>query len=463
MKNIPIRSILHRLVFIFLLFLIISGCTHKEKLCYAAPTLLPGTERHMKTAGFWISSHPFPDKMILSSDEIRKLNSYIENELELTKDITKIPSPYSRDDLISLLDKDLDRYNQKTFYVKDSTRADPRFYGQIKKNMNRGAIPPEITVRYGLVSLFADQRILPTKEGLYAKPMDIDFDRLQNSALDVGIPVAVLHKSLDGRWYYVIDELHHGWVEAEKIAICSLEELKRFINPSSFVVVTKSKGDLFRNTTLTEYVDYVRMGVKFPLSRKTDNGIIQIVLPIRKKDGTVSFEAGYIREDVIHEGFLPYTPRIIIEQAFKMLNEPYGWGGMYGEQDCSRFIQEIFATVGISLPRNSSKQSQVGILIGEYSENSPEEIKLKTIIGKAIGGISLLYLKGHIMLFLGVVDGHPYAIHETWGYRQKVWWGSIIRVINRVAVTDLSLGKESKKGSYLKRVITLRMISRQCN
>lgn len=460
MKNIPIRSILNRSVFLFLLFFNILGCTPKEKLYYAAPTLLPGTERQMKTAGFWISLHPFPDKIILSRNEIQSLNSHIENELELTKDITKLPSPYFRDDLISLLDKDLDRYNQKVFYIKNSTRAGSGFYQKVKENINRGAIPTEIAVRYGLISHFANQRVLPTKMGLYATPMGIDFDRLQNSALDVGTPVAVLHKSLDGRWYYVIDELHHGWVEAEKVAICSLEDLKRFINSSPFVVVTKSKGDLFRNITLTEHFDYVRMGVTFPLSRKTDDEVIQIVLPVRKKDGYVSFETGYISKDQIHEGYLPYTPRTIIEQAFRMLNEPYGWGGMYGEQDCSRFIQEIFATVGISLPRNSSKQAQVGVLISEYSEKSLEDIKLETIIGKATAGTTLLYLQGHIMLFLGAVDGYPYVIHETWGYRQKVWWGSIIRVIKRVAVTDLFLGKESKKGSYLQRVIAIRKISR---
>jgi hypothetical protein len=35
----------------FPLFFIILGCTLKENFYYAAPTLLPETERHMKTAG----------------------------------------------------------------------------------------------------------------------------------------------------------------------------------------------------------------------------------------------------------------------------------------------------------------------------------------------------------------------------------------------------------------------------
>ncbi len=42
-----------------------------------------------------------------------------------------------------------------------------------------------------------------------------------------------------------------------------------------------------------------------------------------------------------------------------MLNQPYGWGDMYGEQDCSRFLQMVFATVGIMLPRDSKDQAQV--------------------------------------------------------------------------------------------------------
>jgi len=34
------------------------------------------------------------------------------------------------------------------------------------------------------------------------------------------------------------------------------------------------------------------------------------------------------------------------------------------------------------------------------------------------GGISLLKLDGHIMLYLGEAYGKPYAIHEFWAWRE---------------------------------------------
>jgi cell wall-associated NlpC family hydrolase len=49
-------------------------------------------------------------------------------------------------------------------------------------------------------------------------------------------------------------------------------------------------------------------------------------------------------------------------QAFKMLGEPYAWGGsrmgIFG-RDCSRFTRDIYATTGLILPRNGSQQQRV--------------------------------------------------------------------------------------------------------
>jgi len=453
------NSQLIKVLLLFLGIVIISGCATKEKLYYAAPTLLPETERAMKTAGFWTGRNPCPDRIILDREGIETLNLYVRDELRLTLDITQLSSPFPGKEMTEKREEILAYYRGKRFYREDGSTLITRFYKELVANMNFGSVPSGIDIRYGLVVRYTDQRVFPTGEAIYAKPYDIDFDEFQNSALDIGTPVAVMHTSLDGKWYYVKDQLDSGWVPVENVALCSLDELEKFSGGTSFAVVIKPKGEIFLDLNMTVYYDYARMGAKFPLLEKEDSGIARIALPFRKEDGTLLKKVGYIRGEDVHKGYLSYTPRNIIRQAFELLNAPYGWGGMYGEQDCSRFVQEVFATVGISLPRNSSKQSQVGILIGELADTADETTRLDLLSQEAIGGCTLLYMRGHIMLFLGMVHDRPYAIHNPWAYRQKEWWGDKIRLINRVAVTDLSLGKGSKKGSFLERLCSIRLIS----
>ena len=101
-----------------------------------------------------------------------------------------------------------------------------------------------------------------------------------------------------------------------------------------------------------------------------------------------------------------------------MLNQPYGWGDMYGEQDCSRFLQMVFATVGIMLPRDSKDQAQVSNSGSDFDEKSDANVKIAAIL-KAPAASTLLAMKGHIMLYLGAVNGKPYVIHGTTGYKRR--------------------------------------------
>ncbi len=123
-----------------------------------------------------------------------------------------------------------------------------------------------------------------------------------------------------------------------------------------------------------------------------------------------------------------------------MLNQPYGWGDMYGEQDCSRFLQMVFATVGITLPRDSKDQAQVSNSAVDFDKKSDDGTKIVAIT-KAPAANTLLAMKGHIMLYLGTVDGKPYAIHDT-----------TVSAMDRVIISDLSLGQGSPKGSLLRRL-----------
>ena len=112
----------------------------------------------------------------------------------------------------------------------------------------------------------------------------------------------------------------------------------------------------------------------------------------------------------------------MIDQAFKLINTPYGWGGMFGEQDCSKFLYEIYACAGIYLPRNSTIQSKIGnvILDLKNSDEFTEEEKLNFIKDNCIPGITLFRLRGHIMLYLGNNNEKPYVIHSIWAYREKL-------------------------------------------
>ncbi|MDD5085190.1 MAG: SH3 domain-containing protein [Candidatus Omnitrophica bacterium] len=452
-----------RRLFAFLLVaLFVLGCSDPSgALRSAAPAVVPGTTREMKTSGFWISRHPSPDKVILSAEEIKSLNSRIENELKLTRDVAKIDPLYSGKELTLEFRESLDSIREQKLYGNSDRLVGDDFYRRIEQGLNLRSVPANVEVRYGFVVHFADQRVLPTDSALYAKPNDTDFDELQNSGLDVGTPLAILHEGADGEWLYVISPLSSGWVRKDKVAFCRLDELKNYLAKTDYAVAVSSKADIFLDPSLTQYYDYIRMGARFPVSKRGGASVAEIIIPIRTADGKLSERVAYIKKEDVNFGYLAYTPRVIIEQAFKLLNSPYGWGDINGEQDCSRFIQEVFATVGIELPRNSSAQAEVGVLLGKFKKGAPKAEKLRIISGKAVGGVTVLHLTGpnHIMLFLGMFDGRPYAIHAVWGYRERGFFKDRVRVLKRVAVTGLSLGEGSRKGALIERVTTVRSIS----
>ncbi len=447
--------------FALILFLSPPGEAAKEILYYSAPGMIPGTTREMKSAGFWISRHPSPDKIILTPGEIVRFNAGIENKLQLTRDITALPSPFSGSEVRAALEKMLRQFQDRTYYRSNGRRANAKFYEGARKSFNLDAVPAGIPLRYGVIVHYAHQRFFPSEEALYARRNDVDFDELQNNALDVGTPVAVLHTSLDGQWHYVESAATPGWVRADAIAFCDLDGIKKFFTPEPFVVVIEPKTEIFLNSGRTEFYDDVRMGTKLPLVEPEGYGALDVqtvLIPFRDSSGALTLRKAYVDKHDVNVGALPYTPRHIIEQAFRLLNAPYGWGGMYGEQDCSRFLQEVFATVGISLPRNSSEQAKVGRRLAQFVQETPEEEKIAILKAQAVGGITVLPMKGHIMLFLGMVGERPFAIHATWAYRERRGNNDVVRVINRVVVTDLSLGEGTKKGSLLKRLSSVMRI-----
>ncbi|MBP9853769.1 MAG: SH3 domain-containing protein [Candidatus Omnitrophica bacterium] len=448
-------------VFIFLIAGLIlitaNGCaSHTPSFNYSPPSILPATTADMKTAGYWIGRHPTPDQTILTVDQIKLLNESIINPLELNQDLNGWPIEYSgpqiRKDLMSQW-KNLRKANLMQL---DGTSIPNSYWPTVLDNMNLRSIPEKVTRQYGLVVHYAAQRVLPTEDGLFSKANDIDFDELQNSALDIGTPVVVLATSLDGEWVYAQSVSSGGWIKTQNIGLVDREDFVRMTS-DPFVVMIDSKVDVFKDPALTQHKGYLQMGAHLPFVSE-DKGKTVVLIPEKNVDGRTVLVPGFIITSQVNKGYLAYTPRTMLIQAFKMLNEPYGWGGMYGEQDCSRFLQQIFSTVGIQLPRNSSAQIQVGARLDQWSDAVNDEEKLSLLKNLGIGGVTVLGMKGHILLYLGSVDSHAYAIHAVWAYRQPGQSEDDVFVLNKVTVSSLTLGEGSKKGSLLKRLNAVRLI-----
>ena len=159
----------------------------------------------------------------------------------------------------------------------------------------------------------------------------------------------------------------------------------------------------------------------------------------------------------------PFTRRELLTEAFSMLGEPYGWGGKGGGYDCSRFLLEVFRRFGIDLPRHSGRQAMAGTFSIDVS--SVEDLNEKRLLLEASArrGIVLLHFPGHIMLYLGTSEeGVPMAIHAFSEYLTPCVGLDLETVnrVDRVAVSDLSLGAGSSRRDFLSRITRITVLGK---
>ncbi|MBL8014239.1 MAG: SH3 domain-containing protein [Candidatus Omnitrophica bacterium] len=431
----------------------------QEELNYRAPTLLKDTSPEMLTPGYWISRYPSPDSVLLDTQEIQKFNADIQRKIKSVKDVAQLPESFSGDELTERLKSLLQEYQNKQYYMPSGEPVSEMFFQDVTSNLNLTSIPSVIEPQFGFILKYTAQRFLPTDDQLYERPGDVDFDYLQNNALQISEPVVILHKSFDGKWGYTLGSTSDGWVKLQDVVPCALKDIQEYQQNEKWAVVVEARADLFLDPQLNQFDQSVQMGTRFPKEKKQESaGAVAIKIPSIRSDGRFAFKTVYLDKREAQDGYLPYTARTIIKQAFKLLNRPYGWGGMYQEQDCSRFLQEIFASVGIDLPRDSKDQAKIGLPLAEFDLVMREKANLqkKEFFATTRNEVLILTLKGHIMMYLGNVDGKPYAIHSLWAYREPFEGNDRIRVINRVAVTSLELGEGSEKGSLNQRVTGVR-------
>jgi hypothetical protein len=104
-------------------------------------------------------------------------------------------------------------------------------------------------------------------------------------------------------------------------------------------------------------------------------------------------------------------------------------------------IRDLVAPFGIWLPRNSSAQAKYG---GRFVSLSGLDAatKKRLIVTHGKPFLTLLWLKGHIMVYVGSPYGEPMALHNIWAVRVRDPNGQVQKVlIGRAVITDLEPGK----------------------
>ena len=405
---------------------------------------LPNVERAHLRAGFWIGRAAEPDAVILDPAGIARINERVYRKgyrIHPCYEHDRVPGrrihKYIRDQL-----KGLRRWYK---YDRDNNRMrDPGFSDLMKGKINLEAIPKSIRVEYGLTVRETPVRVMPTEMLVQRRPDEPDFDVLQSSVLEAGHPVAGYHRSTDGKWVYVQTAVCRGWIRRSRAGwTYDKGRVEGFLDRSPFLVVIAKHADIFSDRLLRKKCGRMVMGARMPLVRRERKRMV-VGVPQRGAGGELRFGTAYVRVGAeLSEGYLEYTARNVAIQAFKLLEEPYGWGGTENQMDCSAFIMNVFATFGFALPRTSFLQVRT---FGRKRFSATEAARRKRF-DSLPGLATLLEFPGHIGLYLGKDRGRHYLIHSLGAYYTREGDRDVEHRVKRVVVSGLDLGAGGKKGS----------------
>lgn len=451
------KSVLFLGIFIF----IFSAVNAAEELppLPKGPMILTSATPAMQSPEYWIKRVPGAEKPIKTMDQMKHFNEEIKNMVPENIDVLKIDKSRPGKAVIDQLQLEYNTLeNRKLFDANDKVVPKSFFEEEIKPLMQIDQVPSKIKVKWGAATRAVSVRAIPTTTKMIEGKGDVEFDQLQYTLIKLWTPVAIYHKSNDGKWFYVQAPYVRGWVKAKDIAIFEgRDELKARLKSGSFLVVTGESVRVFRNAGLKDVFQRPSMGTVIPMAAsKSSEGPYPVWMPYRKEGGTVGLTKCYIsRKSDVTKGFPVYSQANVIRQAFKLLGERYGWGGMYNGRDCSGFVHDVFLSFGVDLPRDSKQQAMVGTQLGYFQafQNAAErQVALKS----ARPGITLLKMPHHQMLYLGTVNDQFYVIHSTWAERTgDDPLADEKNRVNQVVVSDLELNGRSYLGSLFDRILSM--------
>lgn len=292
----------------------------------------------------------------------------------------------------------------------------------------------------GVTTMACDLRVLPTARSDFAggEPgSGFPFDRLQQTSLPAGLPVRVWHQSRNGAWLLVETPLAAGWLPVGAVAQAGAEFRARW-QSGPYLAVTQD--DALLRDAQGRALFTANLGAIFPLLGSTA-GHWRVLAPMAANGRARAVEARLVRATGAAKP-LPLTLGNLTRLARGLMGQAYGWGGLFGDRDCSALTRDLLAPFGLWLPRNSADQARAGAAQVDLAGLGDAD-KERLIQERGAPYLTLLYMPGHVMLYIGSPQGRPLALHSIWGLKTSgPWCGEGRALIGRTVITSLTPGVE---------------------
>ncbi len=331
-------------------------------------------------------------------------------------------------------------YKAGNTYSENLHLTDDIFFISMKKNANFSMY--KSINKNALTLKHLNIRVFPTNKPLFRDPAQagegFPFDYVQNSTIGANKPIFISHYSKDREWAYIFTSFAGGWVKVDEIVVIEKKHTSLW-QKAEQIFLTKDNVAIYDENNI--FLFKSRIGMMLALiGEDKDNYIVLSVSSY--KNSQPNFHKSKISKKISHKGIMNFNKdnlKLIMDEVGK---SKYGWGGIFNERDCSSTLRDIYTPFGLWLPRNSSQQSKVGKVI--KLENLNDEQKLQLIKEKAIPFKTLLYKKGHILLYVGIYNDEVVAFHNVWGIRTKKESTEGRIIVGKAIYSTLSLGQNQE-------------------
>lgn len=317
--------------------------------------------------------------------------------------------------------------DHKRFYGINFQSYNQTWFDKLDHNINLGQFNRlrYRTVNRAIIVTNLAMRSLPSSDPFFYDHQiageGYPFDNLQQTIAFAGTPAYVLGHTLDKAWSLILTPDYIGWVDSSGVAMADSKFIALWQKKADANLVGISKSNIGIQNQYGQYVFSGFVGMLFPLKKLKANNL-EVLIPTKLANGVAQITVASLTKD--SAVILPLAASkknfAIIIKALQ--GRPYGWGGYGFYNDCSAEMKAVFTMFGVALPRNAKYQALTGTTT-DLSGLS-EESRLNMVMQKAKPLLTLIYIKGHILLYVGKYKGangkeFPLSYQEMWGLKPR--------------------------------------------